>query len=283
MDTAFTKEDLSFIAEIMDQKYSQPRLLMAVGDDPDPAINPSDKVNGDMSIPKPLEVNVNGTMSVDDYNKCAMIISVCQNMVQKTLTDAAKVAGVETSEALKNMDAWVKAYVDFPFPFFNFKDTQSDTYKKSDFSLKADPEVVEKIVNIKGVDGLKDAVIGALQKSGGELVKYEKTERHFKYFGVISAFNETEISTRVIKFDMNLKNTVTKALCVTHQSTDLDTAYDTYQFVADKNLMITMQSKMGDKMADYMADKLLEFVKTFYDAQLTNYQAELAALIKKKS
>ncbi len=36
-------------------------MLLAGADD-----GTKDKVDGDMSIPKPVEVNVNGTMSVDD-------------------------------------------------------------------------------------------------------------------------------------------------------------------------------------------------------------------------
>jgi hypothetical protein len=181
------------------------------------------------------------------------------------------------------MNAWVRGYVDFPFPFFNFKDTQNDTYKKSDFSLTADPDVVENIVNIKNVNGLKDAVVGALKKSGGNLASYEGTDRKFNYFGVINAYNETEISSRIIKFQMNLKTTKMDSLCVHYSQTNLDTTYDTYQFVADKDLMIKMQAKMGDKMIDYMADKLLEFIKMFYDSQLASYQQTLADTLKKSS
>jgi len=38
---------------------------------------------------------------------------------------------------------------------------------KSDFSLKVDPEVVEKILNIKNVAQLKDAVLGCAESIGG--------------------------------------------------------------------------------------------------------------------
>jgi len=45
-------------------------------------------------------------------------------------------------------------------------------------------EVVAKIVNLKGLDGLKDAVVGALQKAGGNPASYEGTDRKFNYFGL---------------------------------------------------------------------------------------------------
>ena len=135
-------------------------------------------------------------------------------------------------------------------------------------------------MNIKNVNGLKDAVIGALKKSGGNLASYQGTDRKFNYFGIITGYNETEISSRVIKFQMNLKTTKVDALCVHYTKTNLDTVYDTYQFVADKELMIKMQAKMGDKLVEYMADKLLEFVKTSYDQQLADYQKNLADLLK---
>ena len=269
MTDRWTREDLPFLVEAMDKK-AQPNHFMALAETP--AIGANDKVGGDMSIPQPVTVDVNGTMSVEDYKACAMVMAVCQNMVQKSITDAATVAGVEASNALKDMNAWVQAYVDFPFPFFNFKDTQSDVYVKDDFLLSADPEVVEQIVNIKNLDGLKDAVTGALKKSGGNLASYEGTERKFNYFGVITGYNQTEIAVRVIKFQMNLKQTKVDSLCVHYAKTHLDTAYDTYQFVADKDLMIKMQAKMGDQLIDYMADKLLQFVKDFYDKELKKYK-----------
>lgn len=279
MSSSFTKEDLPFLVEAMDKKAEihKPMILAAVE-----GVGAEDKVSGDMSIPKPLEVDVNGTMSAEDYKACAMVMGVCQNMVQKSITDAAKNAGIEAADALKNMQAWVQGYVDFPFPFFNFKDTQSDVCVKNKFSLTADSDVVAEIVNIKGVDGLKDAVLGALKKSGGNLASYEQTERKFNYFGVITAYNETEIAARVIKFQMNLKTTNVASLCVKYDETNLDTTYDTYQFVADKDLMIKMQAKMGDQLVEYMADKLLDFVKAFYDKQFANYQQNLVDLLKEK-
>lgn len=210
-----------------------------------------------------------------------MVMAVCQNMVQKTITDAVRKAGIPATDALKDMEAWVQGYVDFPFPFFTFKDAQSDDYKKKDFSLKADPDAVDKVVNIKNLTGLKTAVLSALKASDGNMVSYEGTNRKFNYFGIITGYNETEISTRVIKFQLNLKTTVVKSLCVTYAQTDLDSSYDTYQFVADKELMIKMQANMEDKLVDYMAQKLLDFTKSFYDSQLKNYQENIQDIISR--
>ena len=267
-----TKQDLPFLVEAMDRKRSaRPRIFAA-----NAGAASTDKVSGDISIPKPLEVNVNGTMSAEDYKACSMVMGVCLNMVQKSITDQAAKVGVPADEALKKMDAWVQAFVDFPFPFFTFKDTQSDTYHKTEFSLNTDPDIVEKIVNIKNVQGLKDAVLGALKNSGGDIASYSGTERDFKYFGVITGYNETEIAVRVIKFALHMKQTDAKSLCVTYHQTSLDTDYDTYQFIADKMLMIKMQAKMGDKLADYFAEQLLEFVKCFYDQEFRNYQDKIA-------
>ena len=282
MSSVFTKEDLPFLVQAMDRKAESRKAMARTEVAEALQVGEGDKVAGDMSIPKPVSVDVNGTMSGEDYKACSMIMAVCMNMIQKTLTDAAKTAGVEAADALKNMNAWVQAYVDFPFPFFNFKDTQSDVYQKKDFSLTADPEVVAKIVNIKGLDGLKDAVVGALQKAGGNLASYEGTDRKFSYFGIITGYNETEIAVRVIKFQMNLKTTSVKSLCVSYSKTNLDTAYDTYQFVADKEMMIMMQKKLKDKLIDYIADKLLEFIEAFYDQQLKDWQHGLIDILKKK-
>jgi len=80
---------------------------------------------------------------------------------------------------------------------------------------------------------------------------------------------------------MNLKATNVKSLCISYSKTNLDTTYDTYQFVADKELMIMMQEKLKDKVIEYIADKLLEFIKAFYDQQLKDYQQGLIDILKK--
>lgn len=278
----FTKQDLHFLTDAMDRRaqHHKPGRHGAslVGATPTGA---NDKVAGNMNVPQPVTVDAGGSMSAEDYKACAMVMAVCQNMVQKSLTDAAQKAGIPAADALKNMNAWVQGYVDFPFPFFNFKDTQSQDVKKADFVLNADPDVIESVVNIKGVGGLKDAVIGALKKSGGDLIKYSNTDQKFNYFGIITSYNQTEIALRVIKFQMNMKSTDVKALCVTSTKTNLDSSYDTYQFVADKDLMIKMQARMGGQMIDYMATKLLEFVQKFYDDQLADYQTKLAGALRR--
>ncbi|HVI07294.1 MAG TPA: hypothetical protein VND65_03265 [Candidatus Binatia bacterium] len=279
--STWTKEDLPFLVAAMDRRAAG-NIHLLRNEAPAPAPLKADKVGGDMSIPQPVTVDVQGTMSVEDYKACSMLMAVCQNMVQKSLTDAASRAGIEPADALKNMNAWVKAYLDFPFPFFNFKDTQSDVCVKSNFSVNADPEVVENIVTIKGVAGLKDAVVGALKKAGGNLASYAGTDRKFNYFGIVTAYNQTDIAVRVVKFQMNLKTTDVSSLCVKFTQTNLDTVYDTYQFVADKQLMILMQKKMGDQLIEFMADKLLNFAKAFYNEQLKAYESGLIGIFEKK-
>ena len=200
-------------------------------------------------------------------------------MVQQTISNAAIDAGVPIADALKNMNAWVTGFTTFPFPFFTFTSQQDDVYQKADFSLKADPDVVEKIVNIKNVAGLKDAVIGALKNSGGEIARYSKEERDFNYFGVITGYNQTNISTRVIKYALHMKNTDAKALCVTYASTELNSSYNTYEFVGDKYMMIKMQEAIQDKLVDKIAEKLLIFIDEFYSKQRPNVKAKIVRTI----
>lgn len=275
--------ELSFLADAMDRKHG---LNGHVAEANTPAVAKTDrgavgdqKVTGEMSVPEPVSVDLKGDMSVEDYEKCSMIMAVCQNMVQQTISNAAIDAGIPLTEALKNMDAWVTGFTTFPFPFFTFSSQQDDVYNKTDFSLKADPDVVEKIVNIKNVAGLKDAVIGALKNSGGEIAKYSNEERDFNYFGVITAYNQTNISTRVIKYALHMKNTDATALCVTYKSTNLSSTYNTYEFVGDKYMMIKMQEAVKDKMIDKIAEKLLIFIDEFYTQQLEDFHAKVKNIL----
>lgn len=54
MSNSFTKEDLSFLVEAMDRKAKIHNTMILAEE-----TGANDKVSGDMSIPKPLEVNVN--------------------------------------------------------------------------------------------------------------------------------------------------------------------------------------------------------------------------------
>ncbi len=241
----------------------------------------TDNVSGDMDCSGIAEVDLNAGMSLSDFRACSMVMTVCQNMIQKTISNAALANGVEAAVALKNMNAWVQAFVDFPLPFFNFVDTQNDVYKKTDFKLSADPDIVDKVLNIKNVPDLKDAVSAALHKTGGDIVSYQGTSRNFNYFGIIKAYFDTRIEFRVVKYSLNLKETDVKVLCASTGVTKLDSSYDTYLFEADKEFLVRMQSKMGDQMADFFAEKLFDFIKMFYQGQLDDFKEKLATLFKK--
>ncbi|GLI71776.1 hypothetical protein VaNZ11_017115 [Volvox africanus] len=277
-DAAWTKEDLAFLVEAMELKRQFAKDIIFPTEDPSSGAS-QNKVNGGMSIPKPVTVDCNGDMSEEDFKACSVVMSMCQNIVQKTLTEAAKVNNIPVAEALGNMNAWVQAYVDFPFPFFNYKELQSDNYLNDSFSLQANPEIVEAVCNIKNVPALKDAVIGAVKGASGTLGSYEKTEQHFNYFGVITTYLEREISVRIIKFGLNMKNTVVKTLCGGYEKTHLDSAYDTFNFVGDKQMMIKMQAKILDRELDYMAEKLLQFIEQFYDEELAKWQNSLGDIL----
>ncbi len=275
MSKSLTREQVPFLIEAMDKKHGlTDHLAEAAG-----SVSNEDGVKGEMSIPQPVEVNVQGTMTEEDYEKCSMIMAVCTNMVQQTITNAAIDAGVPINDALRSMDTWIIGFTAFPFPFFTFKDSQNDTYSKKEFNLNADPEVVDQILNIKNVAGLKDAVTGALKASGGDIAGYSDQERDFNYFGVITAYNETDISTRVIKFALHMKDTNAKALCITYSNTSLNTTYDTYQFVGDKYMMIKMQEAINEKLIEKMAERLLEFIDDFYQQQLDGFRDKVKAIV----
>lgn len=239
-----------------------------------------DNVSGDMDCSSIADVDLNASMSLSDFRACSMVMTVCQNMIQKTISDVALANGVEAAVALKNMNAWIQAFVDFPLPFFNFVDTQNDVYQKDDFKLSADPDIVDAVLNIKDVPDLKAAVSAALHKTGGEIASYQGTSRKFNYFGIIKAYFDTRIEFRVVKYSLNLKETDVKVLCASTGVTKLDSSYDTYLFEADKEFLVKMQSKMGDQMADFFAEKLFDFIKMFYQGQLDDFKKKLATIFK---
>lgn len=163
--------------------------------------------------------------------------------------------------------------MNFPFPFFNFVDYQSDTYKEDNFSFEADEQVVDKVLAVKGVPDLKDALFAALHSSGseGKLLAYSNKERDFEYFGIINAYTETDVFIRIIRFTMHMKNTQVQALCSRTQKTALDSSYVTYRFGANKALMIGVQKAMNEGMVGDIAETLLNFVKMRNSQAMDNF------------
>lgn len=235
----------------------------------------------EMNVPKPVTADVKGDMDKETFDKTSFTHTVCQNMIQQTIVKNATKLGVPAAEALKNMELWVQGYSTFPFPFYNLQDTQNQTYKKDDFSLTADPEVVEQIVNIKGVDDLKTAVVGAIKTNNGDIVKYSKQDKDFNYFGIITGYKETGIEVRLVKFQMHMKQTDTKVLCGQVGKTSLDSKYNTYSFTADKYMLEKMQESLTGHLVDVLAAKLFEFAKMFYEEALENWGSDMSDSIKK--
>jgi hypothetical protein len=258
-----------------------PMMLLAVGAPAADADGNSDDNFGIMDIPKPMAVNSKGDMDEETFKATSFTHTVCQNMVQSSLIKEANKLGYDTKEALSNMDLWVDAYVNFPFPFYNFVDTQNGSYEEKNFSLKANAKVVESIVNIKGVADLKSAVVGALKNSGGELVKFSKKKRDFNYFGIITGYKKTGIQVRLVKFQMHMENTDVKTLCGGTQKTSLNSNYTTYQFSADTYMMKKMQESVQNKLVDEFADTLFEFAHNFYKDALKDWNTGIAANMRK--
>lgn len=259
------KVDLSFLNDKLDahlEELAKPkRILRAAG---------LDNMDAPMSIPEPMCVSANNGMTGDDFNACSSIVSVCRNMIQRTIVEANQ--GNEDA-AVRNMSAWVKAFLNFPFPFFNFIDYQSDNYKEDNFSFEADEQVVDKVLAVKGVPDLKDAIFAALHSAGedGKLLAYSNKERDFEYFGIINAYTETDVFIRLIRFTMHMKNTDVKALCSRTQKTALDSSYVTYRFGANKALMIGVQKAMNDGMISDIAGELLKFIKQKNEKALADF------------
>ena len=126
---------------------------------------------GEMSIPEPMIIDARQDMDENEYRACSMLVNVCKHMIQKTLTDTAEKNNIDAAKALKDMDLWVKGFVDFPLPFFTFESMQEQEYKNDDFCLSANADVIEQIVNIDGVPSLKRAVISALKSSGEKVIE----------------------------------------------------------------------------------------------------------------
>lgn len=263
-----SKADLGFLEKPFEKHLEEakhPKILRAAG---------LDNMSGEMTIPEPMLVSANNGMTGDDYNACSSIVSVCRNMIQQVIVESNK--GKEDS-AIRDMGAWVRGFLNFPFPFFNFIDYQSDNYKEDNFSFSADGDVVEKILTVKGVPDLKNAVFAALHSAGtdGKLLEYSKKERDFEYFGIINAYTETDVFIRIIRFTMHMKNTEVKALCSKTQKTALDSSYVTYRFGANKALMIDVQKAMNEGMVEDIAGELLSFIKKKNKDALNNFSKEV--------
>ncbi len=238
---------------------------------------------GEMSIPEPMIIDARQDMDENEYRACSMLVNVCKHMIQKTLTDTAEKNNIDAAKALKDMDLWVKGFVDFPLPFFTFESMQEQEYKNDDFCLSANADVIEQIVNIDGVPSLKRAVISALKSSGekGNIASYSNTEKSFSYFGLITGYEQKQISMRLVSFTMNMKNTNVSSLCGMVEKTHLDSTYRTYHFTADKALMMAMQKNMEGKIIEVVSKYLLDFIEVFYGEQMERYKKMLDELINK--
>lgn len=263
-----SKLDLSFLEEPFKERIAElekPKTLKSAG---------LDNMQGEMSIPEPMMVSANNGMTGDDYNACSSVVSACRNMIQQVIVEANP--GNE-DKAILDMGAWVRGFLKFPFPIFNFIDYQQDSYKEDNFSFSANPDVVEKILTVKGVPDLRDAVFAALHSAGedGKLAAYSKKERDFHYFGIINAYTQTDVFIRVIRFTMHMQNTEVQALCSKTQKTALDSEYVTYRFSADKGLMINLQKVLSAGLVEDIAAALLEFIKAQSQHALERFSKEV--------
>ena len=235
---------------------------------------------GQMSVDDPLIVSANNGMSEEDFKACSFMMNVCKNMIQQNIVEAAQQQKIPITKALKSIEAWVSGFAAFPFPLFNFESSQSKNYEEKDFSINATDAAIDAIVNIKNVDSLKDSVVKALKDSSGNIASYHEKKEKFKYFGVISGYNDKGGSVRVISFTMDTETIEVKTFCGGSSKMILKSDYDTYYFTIDKYIMIALYNKVRDKTIEEIAEYFLKFVVELYKDLYKKFQSKIADSLK---
>ena len=85
---------------------------------------------------------------------------------------------------------------------------------------------------------------------------------------------------RIVEFVMKMQNTEVKSLCGGTVETHLDTHYRTYEFTADKEMMMMMQSRMKDKTVEIISDFFISFLEEFYRKQYEQYLKMMELTVK---
>lgn len=245
--------------------------------DPNAAANDDEKNKGEFKEQN-FDVQLSFDYNMDpvavppkDEAKIRYVMQSIQNLATYHLEKKGK-------DFKHNSDAWIEYFSKFPL-VFNFASRRTVKKDFKDFSLSTNGELIGSLVDAKAPQDVKDDLVAAIKKSGGELAKTSDEKQSVQYLSLIRVYGK---ASRLVIYKAQLDKDVKtiKTVCASAQKMDIKVLYDQVDFEINNQLAIGLQKPILDKTIKEVFPEIVKMFVVIAKESVDDFNAWLDGLGK---
>ena len=157
----------------------------------------------------------------------------------------------------RNPELWIAFFARYPL-LFNFRERESKTFDKKEFSLDANAELITDCLGANTPKSIADSFIKALQKASGKVISASSENEHLQYLTLIRSYDKASTLT-IYRAELKLEVKKVKTICAGTAKQDLHIDYDRTVFEINNLLAQALYEPLVKAAKDELVARLTEF------------------------
>lgn len=181
---------------------------------------------------------------------------VMQVVQQQATNTFAKQGGDFT----RDPELWIAFFARYPL-LFDFRERESKTFDKKEFSLDANAELINDCLGANTPKNIADAFIKALQKASGKVIETSSEDEHLQYLTLIRTYDKASTLT-IYRAELKLEVKKVKTICAGTAKQDLHIDYDRIVFEINNALAQAVYEPLMKTAKAELVTRLTEFFQS---------------------
>lgn len=220
-----------------------------------------------MDIMMDYDQNINPTEVTPETEK--EIRFVMQTVQQQATSQFASLG----QDFTKDPELWIQFFARYPL-LFNFRERESKTFDKKDFSLDANSELITDCLGANTPKNIADAFIKALQKASGKVIETSSEDEHLQYLTLIRTYDKASTLT-IYRAELKLEVKKVKTICAGVAKQDLHIDYDRVVFEINNTLAQALYDPLIETAKSELVERLTQFFLQLARAEFEKFDAWL--------
>lgn len=171
----------------------------------------------------------------------------------------------------RDPELWIQFFARYPL-LFNFRERESKTFDKKEFSLDANTELITDCLGANTPKNIADSFIKALQKSSGKVIETSSENEHLQYLTLIRTYDKASTLT-IYRAELKLEVHQVKTICAGTSKQDLHIDYDRVVFEINNALAQALYGPLMETAKGELVKRLTEFFLQLARAEFEKFDA----------
>lgn len=173
----------------------------------------------------------------------------------------------------RDPELWIQFFARYPL-LFNFRERESKTFDKKDFSLDANTELITDCLGANTPKNIADSFTKALQKASGKVIETSSEDEHLQYLTVIRSYDKASTLT-IYRAELKLEVRKVKTICAGAAKQNLHIDYDRTVFEINNALAQALYGPLIETAKSELVNRLTQFFLQLAREQFEKFDAWL--------